>query len=67
VTGEIPFVARMIKKYEQAAKDSGSMMFPQIGIESAPPDLLAFSLSRTIRSEFKAETGEVVVSLHTFR
>jgi len=31
VTGEVPFVADMIKKYEKTAKESGSIMIPQIG------------------------------------
>jgi short subunit dehydrogenase-like uncharacterized protein len=65
VTGEIPFVARMIKKHEDSAKRTGAMMFPQIGVESAPPDLLTFTLAKLIRSEFKAATADVIVSLHT--
>lgn len=64
VTGEVPFVARMLKKYEAAAKDSGALMFPQIGIESTPPDLVTWSLANFIRSEFSAPTRDVAVSIH---
>ncbi|CAN8096767.1 unnamed protein product [Discula destructiva] len=64
VTGEVPFVARMIKKYEQAAKQSGSMLIPEIGIESAPADLITFSLAKHNRAHLNADTGEVVLSVH---
>lgn len=63
VTGEVPFVARMIKKYEQAAKTSGSMLFPEIGVESAPADLVSWSLAKHNRT-LGSKTGEVVMSVH---
>ncbi|KUI59820.1 hypothetical protein VP1G_07044 [Cytospora mali] len=66
VTGEVPFVARMIKKYEHVAKQSGSMLFPEIGVESAPADLVAWSLAKQNRTEFGAKTGETVMSVHLF-
>ncbi|KAL2164231.1 hypothetical protein VTH06DRAFT_3447 [Thermothelomyces fergusii] len=62
VTGEVPFVARMIKKYEETARRTGALMFPQIGIESAPPDLLTWSLASFIRNEFGSPTADVTVS-----
>jgi short subunit dehydrogenase-like uncharacterized protein len=34
VTGEVPFVFDMIKKYESKAKESGAIMLPQIGMSS---------------------------------
>ncbi|KAK7730855.1 hypothetical protein SLS53_008933 [Cytospora paraplurivora] len=64
VTGEIPFVAKMIKKYEHVAKQSGSMLFPEIGIESAPADLVAWSLAKQNRIEFGAKTAETIISVH---
>lgn len=63
-TGEITFTARMIKKYEEVAKKSGSMLFPQLGLESAPADLITWSLVKYNRMEFKAKTRDVVVSVH---
>ncbi|KAJ4392169.1 hypothetical protein N0V93_005792 [Gnomoniopsis smithogilvyi] len=63
VTGEVPYVARMIHKYENVAKQSGSMLFPQIGIESAPADIVAWSLSKHNRTQLDAKTGEVVMSV----
>jgi short subunit dehydrogenase-like uncharacterized protein len=67
VTGEVPWVASMIKKYESTAKKSGSIMIPQIGIESAPADLLTFSLVKLLNENLGKEPGEIVVSLHEMR
>lgn len=67
VTGEVPYVAAMIKKYEATAKKSGAIMIPQIGIESAPPDLLTWSLVEMIKERFSAPTAEVVVSVHELK
>ncbi|TAQ85745.1 hypothetical protein B7494_g5933 [Chlorociboria aeruginascens] len=63
VTGEVAWVSEMITKYEKAATANGSIMIPQIGIESAPPDLITWSLVDTIREKFSSKTGEVVVSV----
>jgi len=63
-TGEAPFTRRMIQKYETAAKTSGAIMIPQCGVESAPPDLLTWSLVSLIRSELSAPTGNVILSCH---
>ncbi|KAJ4385051.1 hypothetical protein N0V85_008292, partial [Neurospora sp. IMI 360204] len=59
----------MITKYSSAAAQSGAKMFPQIGIESAPSDLLTWSLSQQLRREFgpQTKTGEVTLSIHTLR
>ncbi|KAH8889296.1 hypothetical protein GQ53DRAFT_223077 [Thozetella sp. PMI_491] len=62
-TGEVPFVAGMIAKYEKTAKSTGAAMFPQIGIESAPPDLVTWSLAAANQSEFKSQTRDVTVAV----
>lgn len=67
VTGEVPFVAKMLKKHEAAAKASGALMFPQIGIESAPADLVTWSLATFIRSTFSLPTRDVTVSIHNLK
>ncbi|PSR94426.1 Saccharopine dehydrogenase-domain-containing protein [Coniella lustricola] len=65
VTGEVPYVAKMIKKYESVAKKTGSMLFPQTGVESAPADLLTWALAKQIRQKFEgAKTAEAIVSIH---
>lgn len=53
----------MIKKYENAAKQSGAMLFPEMGLESAPPDLLTWLLAKKLRSEFSAQTRDVNVAV----
>ncbi|KAK3692265.1 Saccharopine dehydrogenase-domain-containing protein [Podospora appendiculata] len=67
VTGEVPFVAKMLRKYEAAAKASGAVMVPQIGIESAPSDLVTWSLAGLIRSAFHAPVRDVTVSIHALK
>lgn len=67
VTGEVPWVAEMIKKYESTAKASGSILIPQCGLESALPDLVTLYAVDAVREEFSAPTGEVIVSLHEIR
>lgn len=57
----------MIKKYEAVAKKSGSMLFPEIGIESAPADLVTWSLTKHNRTHLDAKTGEVVLSVHKLK
>ncbi|TGJ85593.1 hypothetical protein E0Z10_g3155 [Xylaria hypoxylon] len=66
-TGEAVWHAAMIKKYEKLAKASGACMFPQSAVESAPSDLVTFSLASLIKSELSAPVGDVVVSLHEMR
>lgn len=67
VTGEVPYVADMIKNYEETAKASGAIMVPQIGIESAPPDLITWSLVDMIQKRLSVPTAEVVISVHDLR
>jgi short subunit dehydrogenase-like uncharacterized protein len=42
ITGEVVWHAKMIKKYESTAKASGSIMIPQIGLDSAPADVVTW-------------------------
>lgn len=59
-TGEVPWVREMIQKYQDVAKSSSAIMISQNGIESAPPDLLAWKLVSKIREETGQGTNEVV-------
>jgi short subunit dehydrogenase-like uncharacterized protein len=63
VTGEAIWVTHMIQKYEKAAKRNGAMVIPQIGLESAPADLSAWSLARILREKLGAQVGDVTVSV----
>lgn len=63
-TGEAVWTMDMIQKYESTAKSTGACMFPQCGIESAPSDLVTYSMASLIRSKLSAQTGDVVVDIH---
>jgi len=67
VTGEVPYVAEMIKKYEKTAKASGAIMIPQIGLDSNPADLVTWTLVNMIRNRLSVPTGEVVVTIHEMK
>ena len=60
----MPYVAEMIKKYGKTAQSNGCIMIPQIGIESAPSDLVTWILVDMIQKRFSAPTADVVVSVH---
>lgn len=57
----------MIKKYEKVAKKTGSMLFPEFGMESAPVDLIVWSLAKHNRTELEAKTREAIVSVHRLK
>lgn len=67
VTGEAPWHLRMIKKYSSAARSSGALIFPQFGVESAPPDLLTYALASHLRTKHSSNTGDVTVSIHNLK
>ncbi|KAF9770451.1 hypothetical protein IL306_012017 [Fusarium sp. DS 682] len=64
VTGEAAWVHKMIKKYEATAKQTGAILIPQAGIESAPADLITWTMVKAIRTELGSQTRDVAVSLH---
>ncbi|KAI1765092.1 hypothetical protein GGR53DRAFT_491504 [Hypoxylon sp. FL1150] len=66
-TGEAVWHMAMIKKYEATAKATGACLFPQVGIESAPSDLMTFSMASVLRSQLSAPIGDVVVKIHELR
>lgn len=57
----------MIEKYHEIAKAHHAIVIPEIGIESAPSDLLAFALVNMIRTELSTGTKEVIASVHDIR
>lgn len=66
-TGEFPWVGRMIKKYEKTAQASGALMFPQIGVESAPPDLCTWALAKHVRDNMGALAKDVTITIHELK
>ncbi|KAK7911268.1 saccharopine dehydrogenase [Apiospora marii] len=66
-TGEVVWTLSMIRKYEAAAKKSGIVMIPQCGFDSAPSDLLTWSMAQLVRSKLSAPVSDVVVSIHDLK
>lgn len=64
VTGEVPWVHDMIKKYHDKAKSTGAIIIPQNGIESAPTDLMCWALVAHTRRTLNVGTGEIIYSIH---
>lgn len=67
VTGEAAWVHKMIKTYEATAKQTGAILIPQAGIESAPADLITWTMAKAIRTDLGSQTRDVVVSLHKIK
>ena len=64
VTGESPWVLEMIERYHATAEKNKAIIIPEIGIESAPSDMLAWSLVTLFRKEFSIGAREITGSLH---
>lgn len=63
-TGEIPWVYDMIAKYEKLAKQTGAIMIPQNGVESAPADVGVWLLANHMRQTLSAGVGELIFTIH---
>ena len=64
VTGETPWVYDMIQKYDALAKKTAAIMIPQNGVESAPTDLMCWSLASHIRQTLGVGAAEVTHSVY---
>jgi short subunit dehydrogenase-like uncharacterized protein len=63
-TGETPWVKEMILKYEETAKKSGAIIIPEVGIESAPSDIIAFKAVQLIRKVWDCGVMDMVAAVH---
>ncbi|EKV16039.1 Saccharopine dehydrogenase / Homospermidine synthase [Penicillium digitatum] len=59
VTGETPWIKVIIDKYHDTAKANGAIMIPCTGVESAPADLLAWSLVKRVREDLSSSTRQI--------
>ncbi|KAJ5083497.1 hypothetical protein N7456_012924 [Penicillium angulare] len=59
VTGETPWIKLIIEKYHETAKANGAIIIPSVGMESAPPDILAWALVKRIREDLSSQTREI--------
>ncbi|RJE21762.1 saccharopine dehydrogenase [Aspergillus sclerotialis] len=59
VTGETPWIKSIIDKYHDTAKSNGAIIIPSVGVESAPADILAWSLVKRVREDLSSHTREI--------
>lgn len=67
VTGELPWTMDMIEQYHTTAQKSKAILISQAGVESAPSDLISFSLAKFIKETLNADTGAVVATIHEMK
>ncbi|KAL9112620.1 MAG: hypothetical protein Q9227_003191 [Pyrenula ochraceoflavens] len=60
VTGETPWVREMIEKYHKTAVQNKAVIIPQIGLESAPSDLVAYMVVTKIREIYSTPTYSMI-------
>ncbi|CAG7932398.1 unnamed protein product [Penicillium olsonii] len=58
-TGETPWIKLIIEKYHETAKANGAIMIPSTGVESAPADVLAWSLAKRVREDLSSPTRQI--------
>ncbi|KAK0838132.1 hypothetical protein LTR03_012247 [Friedmanniomyces endolithicus] len=66
-TGEVPWVYDMIHTYDDMAKRTGAIVIPQNGLESAPSDLMCWSLVSHIRQTLGVGTAEVIQTTYDMK
>ncbi len=63
VTGETPWVLEIISKYHDTAKAKHAIIIPEMGIESSPSDLLAWSLTDLLRKKCSTGTKDITAGM----
>lgn len=67
ITGEIPWVMSMVKKYEKVAKSTGAVLISQSAVESLPSDLVTYAIVKRIHQELSTTTREVIFSVEDIK
>lgn len=67
VTGETAWVREIINKFEETAKKNRAVIIPEIGIESAPSDLVAFSAVKLIREVWDCGVMDMVAAVYELK
>ncbi len=57
----------MTRKYQKTAQATGAILVSQLGIESTPSDLVAWSLVSHIRQSLGVPTREVILAVHDWK
>ncbi|EAW19261.1 uncharacterized protein NFIA_092220 [Aspergillus fischeri NRRL 181] len=66
-TGETPWVREIIEKYHDVAKSNGAIIIPSVGVESAPADILAWSVVKRVREDLSCDTKEVTGAIEEMK
>jgi short subunit dehydrogenase-like uncharacterized protein len=66
-TGETPWVKEIIQKFEATAKKSGAVIIPEVGIESAPSDLIAYAATKLIRKVWDCGVMDMVAAVYELK
>ncbi|KAI9930462.1 hypothetical protein ASPWEDRAFT_26988 [Aspergillus wentii DTO 134E9] len=66
-TGETPWVKSIIEKYHETAKSNGAILIPSVGVESAPADILTWSVVKRVREDLSTHTKEVTCAIEEMK
>lgn len=66
-TGEVPWVREILHKFDRIARANKAILIPQIGIESAPSDLVSYTAVSRIRAAYHCGVRDVVCSVHELK
>jgi short subunit dehydrogenase-like uncharacterized protein len=66
-TGEMPWVREIVQKFHFLAKSNKAILIPEIGIEAAPSDLVAYTAVSSIRDAYHCGVCDVVCSVHELK
>ncbi|KAE8154738.1 Saccharopine dehydrogenase-domain-containing protein [Aspergillus avenaceus] len=67
VTGETPWIKSLIEKYHETAKANGAIIIPSVGVESAPADMLAWTLVKRVREDLSCDTKEITCAINELK
>ncbi|KAI1083241.1 Saccharopine dehydrogenase-domain-containing protein [Whalleya microplaca] len=67
VTGETPWVREIVSKYHVKAKSTGALMIPSAGVESGPPDILAWALVKSIQERYSVGVKDMIIAIHEMK
>jgi short subunit dehydrogenase-like uncharacterized protein len=66
-TGEVPWVREIVQKFDGIAKSNNAILIPEIGIEAAPSDLVAYTAVSHIRDAYHCGVRDVVCSVYELK
>lgn len=67
VAGETPWVKEIITKYQDIAKSKGAILIPEIGIESAPSDIVAYNATKLVRKVWECGVMDIICAVHQLK